>query len=350
MASVRKIPGRSVETYVIDFQDPFTEKRRRKIFKGSKPNAKAIAKELELKLHRIKNGVEGSIRASVLVEEFAKYFESNSLKTKDKKSVKREMITLNSFMLYKQYGRRKLTSFRVVDIQNYVEFRLNFKKPDGKLLSPNTVLLDIRNLKVMFNFAVKNMYIERDPMIGVKGPKPLKKKIRFLTSDEITNLLKTIDNEHFRNLIATYLNTGARRDELLPPSFTWESVDFSNKQIMLVGKRALIRYVPMNSTVERILHKHKDEGLEYPFEFTPDHVSYKLADYYRIAGIKDANVHVLRKTFGSLLIQKKLADIFLISKLLGHSSVRVTESHYVELLKENVEKPVEGLTDVILLE
>jgi len=59
---------------------------------------------------------------------------------------------------------------------------------------------------------------------------------------------------------------------------------------------------------------------------------------------------VLRKTFGSLLIQKNLADIFMISKLLGHSSVRVTESHYVELLKENVEKPVEGLTDVILLE
>ncbi|MBT3683306.1 MAG: tyrosine-type recombinase/integrase, partial [Candidatus Marinimicrobia bacterium] len=68
------------------------------------------------------------------------------------------------------------------------------------------------------------------------------------------------------------------------------------------------------------------------------------------AEIKDANVHVLRKTFGSLLIQKKLADIFMISKLLGHSSVRVTESHYVDLLKENVEKPVEGLTDVILIE
>ncbi len=69
-----------------------------------------------------------------------------------------------------------------------------------------------------------------------------------------------------------------------------------------------------------------------------------------MAGIKGGNVHVLRKTFGSLLIQKKLADIFMVSKLLGHSSVRVTENHYVELLKENVEKPVEGLTNVILLE
>ncbi len=73
-------------------------------------------------------------------------------------------------------------------------------------------------------------------------------------------------------------------------------------------------------------------------------------DYYKIAGIKDANVHELRKTFGYLLIQQKFADIFMVPKLLGHSVIRVTESHYVELLKENVEKPVEGVTNVILLE
>ena len=350
MASVRKLKGHPVETYAIDFRDPFTNKRRVRRFKGPKSAAKAIAKELELKRHRIKNGIESPLRNSVLLDEFIKYYESNSKKIKDEKSVRREMLTLKSFISYNGYGKRKLATFRTIDVQDYVEFRLKYKKADGNHLSPNTVLLDIRNLKVMFNFGIKYMYIERDPMIGVRGPKPLKKKIRFLTEDEIRDLLQSIDRDNFRNLIATYLYTGARRDELLPPSFTWESVDFSNKQIMLVGKRALIRYVPMNSTVERILQKHKDEGLEYPFEFTPDHVSYKLADYYRIAGIKDANVHVLRKTFGSLLIQKKLADIFMISKLLGHSSVRVTESHYVELLKENVEKPVEGLTDVILLE
>ncbi|MBT7939581.1 MAG: tyrosine-type recombinase/integrase, partial [Candidatus Marinimicrobia bacterium] len=65
------------------------------------------------------------------------------------------------------------------------------------------------------------------------------------------------------------------------------------------------------------------------------------------AGIKDANVHVLRKTFGSLLIQKQLADIYVVSKLLGHSSVKVTETHYVDLLKENIDLPVEKLADII---
>ncbi|MBT5530542.1 MAG: site-specific integrase [Cytophagia bacterium] len=350
MASVRKIPGRSVETYVIDFQDPFTEIRKRKIFKGSKSNANAIAKELELKLHRIKNGVEGSIRSSAYLEEFSKYFEANSKKVKDEKSVIREMHTINVFLKYKQYGRRKLNSLRCIDIQNFVDFRLNSRKKNGEKLSPNTVLLDIRNLRVLFNFALKNMYIERSPMIGVIGPKKREKKIRFLTELEIKLLLDVIDKPEFRNLIATYLYTGARREELVPPLFSWSSVDFTNKQIQLTGKLDKTRYVPMNSKVEQILQEHKELGFEFPFNFKVDYVSHRLADYYNEAGIKDANVHVLRKTFGSLLIQKNLADIFVISKLLGHSSVRVTESHYVELLKENVEKPVEGLTDVILLE
>jgi integrase len=55
----------------------------------------------------------------------------------------------------------------------------------------------------------------------------------------------------------------------------------------------------------------------------------------------------LRKTFGSLLIQKQLADIYVVSKLLGHSSVKVTETHYVDLLKENIDLPVEKLADII---
>ena len=87
--------------------------------------------------------------------------------------------------------------------------------------------------------------------------------------------------------------------------------------------------------------------MNYPFEFKPEYVSHKLAKYYKIAGIPNANVHVLRKTFGSLLIQKKLADIYEVSKLLGHSSVKVTESHYVDLLKEDIEKPVQKLAGII---
>ena len=46
----------------------------------------------------------------------------------------------------------------------------------------------------------------------------------------------------------------------------------------------------------------------------------------------DANLHTLRKTAGALLIQGGV-DIYRVSKFLGHSSVKVTEQHYVDLLQ-----------------
>mgnify|MGYP003979076101 FL=1 len=339
MATVRRARNVKSEAYIIDHVDPYTGKRRRKTFKGSRKQAEMLAKELDLKRYRISNGTENSIRSNLWLNDLVEQYQVSIKNTKNPKTVIRENYTLNGFNKY--MGSRRLESIRPMDIQNYVDDRLH------KGLSPNTVNLEIRNLKVFFNFGVKNFFIEKSPMIGVKGPKPRPKKVRFLTVLEIQDLLKVIDNDSFRNLIITYLNTGARREELVPPLFTWSCVDFINHQLQLTGKHAKTRYVPLNSKVEEILQSHKAKGFEFPFNFKIDYVSHRLADYYKEAGIKDANVHVLRKTFGSLLIQKQLADIYVVSKLLGHSSVKVTETHYVDLLKENIDLPVEKLADII---
>ena len=104
----------------------------------------------------------------------------------------------------------------------------------------------------------------------------------------------------------------------------------------------------MNKLVRDILLSHKSCDLNFPFDFKPDFITHKLAKYYKAAGILNANVHVLRKTFGSILIQKQLADIYMVSKLLGHSSVKVTETHYIDLMKENVDKPIEKLAEFII--
>jgi len=55
----------------------------------------------------------------------------------------------------------------------------------------------------------------------------------------------------------------------------------------------------------------------------------------------------LRKTFGSLLIQNKKADIYTVSKLLGHASVKTTEKYYIDLVGENYQAAVDGLDDIL---
>ena len=78
-----------------------------------------------------------------------------------------------------------------------------------------------------------------------------------------------------------------------------------------------------------------------------DHVSHRLRDYYRAASIENANLHTLRKTFGSLLIQEGYADIYKVSKLLGHSSVKVTERHNIHLIDENYQSCINELDRVL---
>ncbi len=140
-----------------------------------------------------------------------------------------------------------------------------------------------------------------------------------------------------------YLHTGARREELLKGRLSWNDVDFDRKNITLHGKGGKSRTIPLNSTAFKIIHRRRFvENRDIPFEQNYEYMFKKIAKYYIAADIKNANIHVLRKTFGSTLCQKKL-DIFTISKLLGHSSVRVTESHYADLLDKNLREGVELL-------
>ena len=55
-----------------------------------------------------------------------------------------------------------------------------------------------------------------------------------------------------------------------------------------------------------------------------------LRSAFRRAGIEGVNVHTLRKTFSSWLVQSGVS-IFEVSKLLGHSSVQITEQIYGDL-------------------
>jgi len=191
--------------------------------------------------------------------------------------------------------------------------------------------------------------IDKNPAYGVKLPKSEIIKVRFLHQDEIQRLFKVIkENEHydFLDIVKSYLNTGARRIELLHPLFTWENVDFKEKKILINGKGARKIYIPMNETFLNILKRRNNDNLKSPFSFKPDYVTHKIAEYYKKANIEKANLHSLRKTFGSTLLQNKISDLFTVSKLLGHTTVTTTEKYYVDLIDDNYRDSVEGLDNI----
>lgn len=226
-----------------------------------------------------------------------------------------------------------ITEITPPTIEDFKRKRLLETTRRGTKVSKGGLNADLKHLKAVFNWAVKKSLLARSPFLGVDFVKSPGKPVRFLTSREIKALYEAINlarDQDARDLVTAYLQLGARKSELLPPKFEWENV--RDGHVVLVGKRNKRRTLPVSGLLKEILKSR--ELYDHPFAFSPDQVSRMILKYYSQAGIDKANVHTLRKTCGALLIQNGV-DIYRVSKWLGHSTVTVTEKHYVDLLSSD---------------
>ena len=340
MAWLKPIINKRGKGYRLYYRDPKTGRRRNKTLYCDGKSAELIRAELEARLARKAFGIDFEDVQHIEWNKAVLRYLKRSERTKAPGTVRREMYALRPFSQY--IGNPDLVDISIEDIEGYVHYRLNHKKR-----KPATVSIEIRILKTAFNQFIKWGFLRVNPVKEITLPNQNQIKVRFLRKEEVGALLSIIPAGDFRDLIIAYLHTGARRSELLYPNFTQENIDFELNRIYLFGKANRGRYVPMNETLKTILLRKKDSGNEVPFDFKPDFVSHKVPKFAKLAGLKDVNVHALRKTFGSLLIQSGEADLYTVSKLLGHSSIKTTERYYVDLLDENYHKSVKILDTIL---
>lgn len=343
MATVTPLKRKTGEAYLIRYIHPKTKKYIRKILWCTKNEAESWAKKIETDIALgIFTAEEERIKAQIvtwiqLKEKYLKYSSINN----SKKTTERATYVFKAFegFIDQDLPLSKIT--REV-IEEYRNSRLEEGKRNG------TIFIELKFLKTTFNQGIRWEMVKTNPVVGVKYPRLDMIKVRFLKISEVKQLLKVIEdsgNRGFKQLVIAYLNTGARRNELLSPYFTWNNIDFIERKVSLRGKNDKLRHIPMNDTLYSIFIDLKARKA-VPFEYKPDYVTHKLKGYYDTAGIVNANVHSLRKTFGSVILQNKLADLYTVSKLLGHSSVKTTERYYVDLLDENYRTPVQELTNI----
>lgn len=180
-----------------------------------------------------------------------------------------------------------------------------------------------------------------------------------------------IANEQYD--ILTVLKTGIRRGELL--GLRWMDVDMQNKIISVhqlycdgidgeepdLGLKTACseRKIPVDD--ELIYHLQKIERTServFPYSSARaygSHISHVLRRMARECDLPYVTLHGLWHTYGTVLREDHV-DIYTISKLLGHSSVKVTESIYIhndiEVLRTalqnwfQVREPNENLTAI----
>lgn len=115
-------------------------------------------------------------------------------------------------------------------------------------------------------------------------------------------------------------------------------------QIIRTGYNILYdRGAPISSKLSEILSSMERNGKK-PFPFESSFVTHKFKKYLRASGVKNSeglNLHSLRHTFASHLVMAGV-NLCTVSKLLGHSSVRVTEM-YAHLVPDHLKVSVERL-------
>ena len=301
--------------------------RRTKIIYGNRKTAESIANRIEMEVQDIRNGIKPSPVGKFTIGKLVTQYIKNLFRTEKKEStIKRYNTSLINFLEYFSED-KQIGTLSYADIEHYKAYRLETCTPSG-------VNIDLRHLRAFLNYCVRMDYIIKSPYQGVKQVKVGKKDVRFLTEAEIEALMAVIkeaEDEDMMDILLFYLNTGARANEILAPRFTWDRV--KDNHIELFGKGDKTRRISIQDTLRKILDKRRH--LPAPFPYKHDYVYSRIVrKYYPRAGIKNANLHSLRKTAGALLVQEGI-DIYQVSRFLGHSSVTVTEKHYADLLEKN---------------
>ena len=231
---------------------------------------------------------------------------------------------------------------------NFPSHRGDFKKD----ISLTTISNYTRNIKVFFNW-LHNIEREtkKNPVEKLEMPKVERKVKKTLAVEDIKKVLKAFDTTTFhgyRNYLITklLLDTGMRIGECL--ILTPEHLDFIHKSILIENpKNKQQRYVYFSPKMSRELKqwlKYKDRYSDCPYLFpTIKGTQLEIRNYekaLREAGAKSEipiHPHQLRNNFSKYYILNG-GDWFTLSRILGHSSVEVTQKAYLDFTDDEVGK------------
>lgn len=221
-------------------------------------------------------------------------------------------------------------------------------------VAPATVNIELRTLKTAFRMGVRWNMLRKSPFEGVSLARIPEREHPYYGREEFQRLIDTIREPWLRDVVLFAAVTGMRQGEIL--SLRWDQVDFQARVARLsssasfrtkTGKR---RSVPLGDTAIQVL-RARESGHESAVVFTlrgrplmRRWVTTKLRRYVRETGLdRRLNFHSLRSSFASWLALDGVS-IYQISKLLGHSDVKITQEYYAHLEPAELHDVVDRIT------
>ena len=323
--------------YRLSFRDPQSGKWRQKLLHCSRDAADQIRKEVEAEFTWYDAHPElRSKTQNVTAEQARKSFIQFKQGAVKPRTVDRYQVALNNFIDYysgpvSQINRQFIDGYRAKLLE------------DRQGRGTNA---ELEHIKAWLRYCAENDWLKM-PKIAMAKESPL--IIRWLTKEQVKDLTSQVhilnedDRELVLDLINLLLQTGARVNEIL--KVTWKQINLPGKIIKPEDKGNTGKPLYLSDQSVEILKKYKSNKLG-PFSKNIDWLSWRYKKLASNAGEEkpeggkigiETTLHDLRRTCGAWLIQEGV-DIYRVSKYLRHSSVTVTEKHYVDILPSDLSK------------
>lgn len=239
-----------------------------------------------------------------------------------------------------------LKKINYFDIENYIIFLSDKLQNDAKTRNRK-----LASCKKLFEYLETNNFIAYNPTKGMSSARTEKKIPKYLSLDESKKLLSvTINSQQaykIRNYTITciFLNCSIRLSELTRINLADIKIDNSEKTIRIHGKGNKERLIYLNSAVCEAIKAYVKVRPKLGKEFKDYDALFLSSRNKRISNrtvetiikenlsktlgegkdLKDYRTHTLRHTSASLLYNESNVDIFVLKRILGHTSLDATQ-------------------------
>jgi integrase len=233
-----------------------------------------------------------------------------------------------------------------------------FRQQRLREVSPTTLNLNLRSLRSAFSYAVRWQLLSNNPFTRVPLCKVPERSPLFFSAEDFKRLVSGIKEKWLKSIVILAACTGMRRGEVV--NLKWRDVDLAQKELRIessggyrtkCGKR---RAIPLNIVALQLLEElSKDRLSEYVVtvegrRVREPYLSRRFKQYIHRLGFDPSfHFHNLRHSFASWLVQNG-APIYEIQKLMGHSTIRVTEI-YAHLAPNQLHGTVERLSEQLTM-
>lgn len=270
-------------------------------------------------------------------ETFADWVERRIIERSDlRESTKKTHNKLPTVL--REFGRiTKFADITKSNVRDFYEWLQKRRTPDGKIIRQATVWSYMKFMRVYVHDAMARDLVVKDPFVGLKVRKGESEPYRWLTQEEVKKMarksIKGGSYSHVRDLFLLQCYTGLAYADLM--DLRRDKIEKEGRDEFIVGRRLKTgeEYIVLLLPEAKALLEKYEYDLPHLTNQQYNQRLKKVAELCEIE--KPIASHWGRRTAGMIMLNKGVR-LEVVSRVLGHASVKTTEACYASILRKTV--------------